>query len=280
LPAQTVSVPAVAPRTVVVEGTTGVKAQALLEANRKKAVAELTSLLSRRYVREAERAGDRLIRELDPKRKAAYLSAQNAVQAEFDTYAEQRSPLVARLTSIVGFPDPNPNSIPPAATTPPFALKRLTEAANIRKQMATLDANYESKITDLLSKAGNQYNVDLAAVQKQVDADRAAAMKRAESEAVTEAAKTYQALRPILLGPATVDLPGEPAQSLELPAVPAPNAAPDIRERTLSTEQRRVILQAQLDMWIKLNGYELVKSPQDGKDMTAEFVKWRQERKL
>jgi hypothetical protein len=280
LPDEVVSVPAVAPRTVVVQGVSGAKADALLEENRKEAVAELSKLLSRRYEREAQRAGEKRIRELDPKKQAAYLSAQKAVEAEFQTYAVARSPLVARLASIVGFPDPNPTSIPPAATTAPLLIKRLTEAADLRKQMAILDANYENKIQDLLSQAGKQYGTDLADIEKQIDADRQDAMRRAEAEAVAEATKTYTSLRPILMGPAKVDLPGEPAQSVTLPAVPAPIAAPEVRERTLTAAQRRSILKSQLDVWVQVNGYELAKSPNDGKDMTADFVKWRQERKL
>src|SRR5437763_10845216 len=75
LPARTVSIPAVAPRTVVVEGGPNVKAQALLDANRKEAVAELGKLLSRRYVREVERAGQKRIRALEPVQQAALQKA-------------------------------------------------------------------------------------------------------------------------------------------------------------------------------------------------------------
>jgi hypothetical protein len=280
LPAKTLSVPAVAPRTVVVEGTSETKGEQILEANRAKAVTELTALLTTRYVREAERAGERLIHELDPKRQAAYQSAQAAVKTEFEAYAQKRAPMIAKLTSLVGFPDPNPTSLPPPASAPPFAVTRLKHAADIRAEINMLDANYENRILDLLSAAGKQYNVDLAAIEKQIAADRAAAMRRAESEAVAEAETTYKSLRPILLGPAKVDLPGEPAQSVQLPAVPAPLSAPNIRERTLTFAQKQAILQSQLDMWAKLNGYDVVKDPRDGKDMTVAFVKWRQEHKL
>ena len=280
LPAQTLSLPAVAPRRVIVEGAPTVQAGALLEENRKKAVQELTRLLSRRYQREAERAGEKLVRALDPKRKAAYLAAQNSVQQEFQTYAVQRAPLIARLTSLVGFPDPNPNSVPPPADTPAFLVARLKEADDIRKQIAQMDAAYENKIQDLLAQAGNQYNVDLAAIQKQVDQDRQVAMRRAESEAVAEAAKTYKSLRPILMGPSQVDLPGEAAQSLQLPAVPPPISAPEVRERTLNANERRAILRSQLNIWLKLNGYDLAKSPDGVKDMTAQFEQWRKDRKL
>ena len=280
LPAKTLSIPAVAPRTVIVEGTSETKAEQILGANRQKAVKELTALLTERYTREAERAGEKRIHELDPKRQAAYQSAQAAVQQEFEAYAQKRAPLIAEITSIVGFPDPNPNSLPPPASAPPFAVAKLQHAADLRNEINKLDANYENRILDLLSAAGKQYNVDLATIEKEIEADRKEAMRRAESEAVTEAATTYRSLRPILLGPAKVDLPGQPAQSVQLPAVPAPLSAPNIRERTLTFSQRQAILKSQLDMWAKLNGYEVVKDPQDGKDMTTQFVKWRQEHKL
>ena len=280
LPTQTVSIPAVPAKTVVVQSASGAQAEALLETNRKKAVDELTRLLSRRYLRDVTREGDRLVRDLDPKRKAAYESAQAAVTLEFEKYANQRAPLVARLTSLVGFPDPNPNSVPPPESTPPFAVKRLQEAAGLRKDMVELEASYETKILDLLSQAGKQYDVDLLAIQKQIDQDRAEAMKKAESEAVTEAAKTYKDLRPVLMGPEVVNLPGQPEQSVDLPEVPAPKSAPEVRERTLTPDQRRSILRSQLDIWLKLNGYELVQDSNGVDNKTEEFVKWRQERKL
>ena len=280
LPQQTVSIPAVPARTVVVQGTSGVKAEALLEENRKKAVAELTSVLSRRYEREAQRAGEKRIRELDPKKKTAYLAAQTAIDEEFHKYAQARAPLIAGLTSLVGFPDPNPNSLPPPASTAPFLLKRLQEAASLRKQINALDAAYDSKVLDLLAQAAKEYNVDLAAIQQQVEADRAAGVKRAETEAMAEASKTYSALKPLIMGAAKVELPGQPAQSAVLPPVPPPISAPDVRERTLTASQRRSILESQLQIWLKANGYELSKTPDGVEDMTAEFVKWRQERKL
>jgi hypothetical protein len=280
LPEQTVSIPAVAPRTVVVEGTSTAATGALLETNRKLAVEELTRLLSRRYVREVAREGARRILELDPIRKASFEAAQAAVTVEFERYAEKRSPLVARLTSIVGFPDPNPNSVPAPESSPPFAVKRLQEASAIRKDMAELDAQYVATITGLLAKVETKYNVDVETLQKQLDQDRQAAMRRAEAEAVAEAAKTYKDLRPILMGPTQVDLPGGSEQSLLLPPVPAPMAAPEVRERTLNANQRRSILEAQLQIWLKLNGYDLSKTATGVEDMTAEFVKWRQERKL
>ena len=280
LPPQVVSIPAVTPRTVVVQGTSGDQAQRLLEQNRKKAVDELTALLTRRYVREAERAGEKNVRDLDPKRKAAYDAARDAVHQEFLGYATQRSPLISHLVSIVGFPDPNPKSLPPPDSTPQYALPRLAQAADLRKQIATLDADYRTKVRSIFAKVESDYNVDLVLIQNQIETDRAAAMKRAESEAVTEAAKTYASMRPIIMGPAEVNLPGQPSQSLELPAVSPPMAAPNVRERTLTADQKRSILQSQLQMWAKLNGYELAKTPEGAKDMTADFVKWRQERKL
>jgi hypothetical protein len=56
--------------------------------------------------------------------------------------------------------------------------------------------------------------------------------------------------------------------------------APNVRERTLTLGQRRAILQSQLEMWSKVNGYDLSKSPDGAKDMTADFMEWRKEHKL
>jgi len=264
----------------VVEGAPNVQAQALLDKNRKEAIDELSKLLSQRYIREVERAGKERILALQPAKQAAYNKAQEEARAEFETYADQRGILVARLTSLVGFPDPNPKSLPPPTAVPEFVQARLTEAVDLRKKIAALDANYTNRISELLAEASKQYNVNLAFEQAQINEDRQDAIARATNEAMTEAAKSYKQLAPLIMGATTVSLPGEPAQSETLPAVPAPIAAPSVRERALSPEQRRAILKSQLDMWIALNGYQLASTPDGAADKTADFVKWRQEKKL
>lgn len=280
VPPTTLSIPAVAPQTLIIQGASSGKAEALLEANRKTAVAELSKLLAERYVREVERAGQARIRLLEPAKQKAYEEAQAAIRAEFETYAQQRGQKLARLTSLVGFPDPNPLSLPPTTAVPEFVHARLAEASQLRKDIGALDDAYQARVVALLGEAGKQYNVSLSEAQGQIEADRKAAFARAEQEAITEAAKSYKSLAPLVMGAARVDLPGRPAQSVTLPAVPAPIAAPNVKERTLSLEQRRTILKDQLDMWIAVNGYELADNPDGVPNATPDFIKWRKERKL
>jgi len=280
LPAQTYSIPAVAPSTIVVEGAPSTSAQALLDKNRKKAIEELGDLLSQRYLREAERADRERLKALEPVKRAAIEKARQEALAEFQAYADKRGQALAQLTSLVGFPDPNPRSLPPSPTTPPFLQKRLADAASYRKQIAELDANYASRVDQLMADAAKEYNVNLTLEQAQFDEDRQDAIARASAEAITEAAKAYKSIAPLVMGATKVNLPGQAAQSVTLPAVAAPIVAPPVREKTLTPQQRRSILQSQLKMWLALNGYEQAKSADGAKDMTSEFVKWRQERKL
>ncbi len=280
LPAKTLSVPAVAPRTLLVEGASARQASALLELNRQAAVRELTTLLAQRYVREVERAGQARIKSLEPSKRTAYEEALAAIRTEFDTYAQKRGAKLAQLTSLVGFPDPNPLSIPPTAAVPKFVEGRLAQAVQLRKDIAGLDADYKAKSASLLAAAAQKYDTDLTEANLQIEQDRAAAFARAEQEATAEAAKSFKLLAPLVMSSAKVDMPGQPAESVTLPAVPAPIAAPNVRERTLTLDQRRTILKDQLQMWSAVNGYQLSDSPDGVPNVTLDFVRWRKERKL
>jgi hypothetical protein len=264
----------------VVEGESSSRAQALLEQNRKQAVRELTKVLTARYVREAERVGADRVRALEPGKREAYTRARAAVFEEFKRYAAQRGPLVAELTSIVGFPDPNPLSLPPTTPVPKYAQERLDRAAQLRKDIASLDASYEQRVREILDQVSKQYTIDLQTALTQLEEDRLAALGKAEQEAITEASRTYRSLAPLVMGTTRINLPGEPAQSVTLPPVPQPMSAPAVKEKALSIEQRRAILKAQLDIWLALHGYELVGTPALAPDLTADFMKWRQERRL
>lgn len=280
LPAKTVSVPAVPAKSIVVQGATTTRAREILEENRRLAVRELTRLLAQRYVREVERAGAERIKGLEPGRATAYQQATEAVWQEFLRYAEARGEKVARLTSIVGFPDPNPQSLPPRTPVPSFVQKDLDEAARLRREIQEMDLAYEQKIGEILAQVGKQYDVNLTEARVEIEKDRAAAMQRAESEAVQEASRTYRSLAPLLMGSQKMELAGQPAQSVTLPAIPAPAAPPQIRERALTLEERRRILKSQLDIWLALNHYELADNASGGDNVTTDFVAWRQERKL
>jgi hypothetical protein len=280
LPAKTLSIPAVAPRSIVVEGASATQANALLEQNRKTAVRELTKLLAERYVREVERAGQTRIHALEPAKRKAYEEAQSAIRTEFDAYAQKRGGKLAELTSLVGFPDPNPLSLPPTVQVPKFVQTRLDRAAQLRKDIAGLDDDYQNRVASILAAAEKQYDVSLTEARLQIEEDRAAAFARAEQEATAEAAKSYKSLAPLIMGGSRVDLPGRPAQSVTLPAIPVPRPAPNVRERTLTLDQRRTILKDQLDMWIAVNGYELSTSSDGVPNVTPDFIKWRKERKL
>jgi hypothetical protein len=280
LPASTYALPSVAPSTIVVQGASSSSAQEILDKNRKKAIDELGDLLSQRYLREAERASADRIRALEPAKRAAMEKASTEAFAEFKAYADKRGYLLAQLTSIVGFPDPNPKSIAPPDSTQPFLKARLQRAADFRKQIADLDATYTDRVHELMAEAEREYNVQLALEQAQLDEDRQDALARATNEAMTEAAKAYKSIAPLILGATKVNLPGEPAQSVTLPAVPSPIAAPNVREKTLTLEQRRAILKSQLEMWLALNGYEQADKPDGVKDVTAAFEQWRADRKL
>jgi hypothetical protein len=279
-PAATLSLPRVEGRTIVVQGGTESKANAALELNRQEAVRQLTRILAKRYTREVDLEGAELIRGLEPLKLKAMEAARERILTAFRAYAEKRGVRLAQLTSIVGFPDPNPESLPPSQSIPAFARKRLQDAAELRKEISQLDAEYSHDLNDILASVGREYDVNLTDVRLDIEKRRIAGLDRAEREAMAEAASTYKSLVPLLMGNTEMRLSGQPAESVRLPPVPAPARAPAVHQQTHSMDQRRAILKSQLNMWASLNRYEISESPRGASDLTTQFVAWRRERKL
>lgn len=279
-PASTVSIPAVPGRTIVVQGSSQSKANATLQENRQEAVRQLTRILAKRYTREVEAEGAELIRGLEPKKLRAMEAARGRILEAFNAYAQKRGVRLAQLTSLVGFPDPNPTSAPPSQSIPAFAKARLQEAADLRIQIRELDRAYEAELGDILASVGREYDVNLTDVRAEIEARRVAGLGRAEREAMAEAASTYKALAPLLMGSTQMTLAPQPAESVTLPAVSGPEKAPEVRQQSLSLQQRKAILKSQALMWAGLRGYELSPTPGGAEDLTLEFIGWRKEQNL
>lgn len=274
------------PRTISIGSTpsmqvrVGQSAEATLEENRARAQRQLARTLASEYRQELEAEANRRIAALEPLRREAEEAAQSAIRAIFEAYAEKRSVLIARLAAIVGFPDPNPRSLPPRRQVDAPAQKLLDEAASLREQINQVDREYEADVERTLASVEEKYQIDLTNLQASLEQERADALARAEKQAEAEARESFEALRPAMIQPQEISLPGAPARSQTLPAVPAAPDPPQVVGEALGPERRRKLIEAQLDVWAAARGYIISKSEGGARNATREFIQWREERGL
>lgn len=274
-PAKTLAIPGTLGRTLTVDSS---QERQVIERNRERAERELSRSLATLYQREAERAGQERLKELEPSRQEALRAAQDAVRIAFEAYALKRGPKVARLTAIVGFPDPNPDSLPPTREPDAAVKPRLEEAVALRAEIRTLAREYEVRSQELLAEAERRHDVDLTEAKAEIGRLRVGAIERAEQEAVAEIARSHSELQSLLIPSTTVELPATPPQSRTLPAEPPYDRAPAVDARVLTKQERRQLLVSQATIWAGARGYVIV--DRGGRDATAEFVAWVKDKRL
>lgn len=271
-PGVTLTLPATEPTSI----TLGARDD-LLRENIERAERELTRALSREYLDQAEREAATLLGALDPERSAALSAAQDRIRERFAVYANERAPRLARLTAIVGFPDPNPNSTPITQELPNYARQILEEANKLRAELRSIDAAYEADVAAILLEVTSEFDEKLAELQAEIARARADAIERAEQGAVQQAQAAYSALQPSLLKRQTVEVPGAPAETVTIEPVPAMPQPPKVESNLLTPLEREALVRNQLQIWSSARGYVLSKTPIGARDATEEFIQWRKE---
>jgi hypothetical protein len=271
-PGETLTLPATEPTSI----TLGARDD-LLRENIERAERELSRALSREYLDEAEREASALLGALNPERDAALAAAQDRIRERFSIYAEERAPKLARLTAIVGFPDPNPASTPSTQEMPEYARRLLEEARQLRADLRSIDAAYEADVAAILQEVTSEYDNKLAELQAQIARQRSDAIERAEQNAVRQAQSAYAALQPSLLKRETVEVPGTPAKTVTIEPVQAMPEPPKVESNLLTPQEREALLKEQLTIWSSARGYVLSQTPIGARDATDEFKEWRKE---
>lgn len=201
-----------------------------------------------------------------------------AIRTLFEAYANERAPLLARLSVLAGFPDPNPNSEPPPPTTGAVTRQKFEEAERIRRQMSLLQAKFLADVQELVNETDLSLSDARLRLLRDLEEFRTELDLRAEREArrlVTDAAREMQ-LELTRLGRLTV--PGTPSESLTIPPSPALTPIPQVTydPKLFGEAARREPVMAELHIWLGLQRYRL---DSKGPDRTDEFIAWRRQQR-
>jgi len=213
-------------------------------------------------------------REIEATTREELSRAQDRIRAEFERYAQERAPLLARLSILVGFPDPNPYSKPPDSPLRPVARQRFEEAAQVRGELEALDKRFEANSEAILASVTNLRSDLESALRLRIQAFRDQLNERAEREALSQVRLTARDLGLQLLDTPPIVLPPSGTRTATVPGEPPLPAAPKVPSLGIGSglADRRRLAEQELRIWLGLNRYRLAPGAPDA---TGAFQQWR-----
>jgi len=256
------------------------EAKKLIEENRNRSIATLSSMLERIYVARANDANAVREKAAQPEQSKILASAVTRLRQAFEAYARQRGPLLPRLNALAHGTDLAPVPISEGAT--PLATRRITEANKLRGQIRSLDAAYDADATKILSDAQKEIEDETAALGRQAEAVRAAAHAQALSEAESQATATQTSLNVQVTKLLPESLPAVASRDVTIPGSRPLAAAPESKNQPIfgSLDEHRRLIDEQIDIWVKSTGGVRSLTPRGAHDRTEEFLQWRSAHKV
>lgn len=256
-------------------------ARRLISENRGRSIASLSAMLKRIYLAQANDEIAKRDKDVQPEHDTILAAALGRLRTLFETYGEQRGPLLARLNILARSSDLTDQGEPENADA---VTKANVVAANkVRAQLRALDERYNSEATRLLADAQQEIESELATLGAEAAKTRSAAERKAVSEAESKANQTELSLDVQVKQLVPSSLPAVPPRqvivpgSAPMPPLPADNQKPIFG----SLEQRRQLLDQEIDIWVRTTGRIRTKTGTKGsRDATTEFLQWRSAHKV
>lgn len=256
------------------------QAKELIAASRHQSIESLNDLLKSVYLAEAEAEIARNAHSTQPDRAGIFASALAELRTVFLDYGHERGPLLAQLSIYARNTELAPAPIPSDAT--PIEAYNIRQANLVREQIRKIDARYQERADHLLAEAQKEIDAQLRILQAQAERERADAERKAKEEAKRQLSETQVDVDNAVESLIPPSLPAVPAESVTIPAGPGLGATRTFAPTSLfgSLEQRRRILDQQVDLWIKSKGWRRALKPTGARNATDEFLQWRNARNL
>ena len=210
---------------------------------------------------------------------------QKAIDQHFDQirdlflkYSVPSGVKLYELTNLVGFPDPDPESLNLPDSKDEQEMKKYNSAKALREDLAKLDQEFRLESKRLLEKIEKELKVKLNKLRTSVDKLQRLASEKAKKEA-----------EQIIKKDITTSLPPKKELTMNLP--PVKESKITIKDFTYKHEdypvQRKDLLapiknklKQDAQLWADLKGYELVEDSTKGLNVTEDFIKWRNKFRL
>ncbi|MFQ3678165.1 MAG: hypothetical protein SNJ74_09525, partial [Fimbriimonadaceae bacterium] len=272
-PAATVGLPPVSEEVVSTPGQAAriAEARETVIQNRARARRGVESRLLRTYLREVARfrvAEADALAQFDAEARA---EGEDEVRAAFSKYARERGPVVARLAMLLGFPYPDPRPIPLPEETIWGARRRLAEAKERYDELGRMDAEYQNRVSAILTAVRAQTAERRAQIELAVAERTDAAASRAQTDAARVFAESGADYEASLAERPDVAFAALPGRTQSLPGgTPAPSA-PVLPGGTLAGRQTAGSeIRHDLRIWLGIRGFQLANRPAGVRDPTDE----------
>jgi exonuclease VII large subunit len=245
------------------------EAKATLVENRARSLERLKSDLERKYIGESRAKAIEAERLNELADDFAWGSVLDQTEQLMERYAGRKTELNAELASRIGFPDEG-QAVPRRAREEVFLEQRRARVAELRKEIAELDAQFKAELTIILADYEQERNERLL---KLMDLDYAG-----DLEAIARAGKEADEAIRLVIGQVNSAIPQLQKRLETLNAVTLKGESAQSVEPNFETEQwqvglRQQELQLYVNVFVKSRGYELVGDGR-GEDVTVEFNKW------
>lgn len=256
------------------------QAKDLIAASRHQSIESLNALLKSVYLAEAEAVIARNAHSTQPDRVGIFANALARLRAVFVDYGRERGPLLAQLSIHARTTDLAASPIPSDATA--IEAYNIQQANLVRGEIRKIDARYEARADQLLAEAQKEIDAQLRVLQGQAEREREEAERRAKEEARRQLSETQLDVDNAVESLIPPSLPAVPAESVTIPAGRSLGAPPTFAPTPVfgSLEQRRRILDQQVDIWIKSTGRRRASKATGARNATDEFLQWRNARNL
>jgi len=268
------TLPALAAQEYVTAPKDLAKVDQILQQQQDETQRRLEKSLTMLYDRLARRFELTELDGLTEREQRRFKEVNETIRAIFEQYAADRMPRVLRLTFLVGFPDPNPQSTLPKEPMGMVSQAKFDEAKSLRTAISDLDRNFDATVMALVSAIENDNTVDRTDTRLKIELNADELRRRAVTEAAQQIRRARRSLNLELAGSQRIRLPAVPGRTVNPPVVAAPIAPPKVDSRLEKEAGRwtRQEVEGQIRIWAALNRYEV---GSDGRDATNEFIQWK-----
>ena len=256
--------------------------KAKLEQENKEAIQLIFERLKEFYQQELDDFREEESQKLNPTKQENVDKYLQEYRIIFNKYAQLREPILVELSLLL----PVPNSTTDISTNDEDLTStertQRTLAKSNQESLKKLEDAFEIEISALRSKldlanqsAISQFENRMRAKQKEIE-DRAMAEARNQVTNFSEEIEKVMFLEPKLTLPKILQYQNSNAASFKDGKGFLLNSQFETLKSTILKEK----VQNELQMWARIRHYQLSETPTRGKDVTADFLKWRQSMKM
>lgn len=253
------------------------KAKDILEQDRRDAREALRAQL----VRVHQKAVDVWRKEekvrLDDLEKADIDDAYAEIALRLQETAPEQGALMAELAYRVAFPIPLPGAWPPVPADSPWRKARRLDTLDRYQRLQELRRQFLAQTEGILEAATRRNKERRAEFNRELEQRLDEAAKAADEEADAVLLASGTAYESVLATTTTRPQPAMPEKSIAMPGSENP-ASIGFREPEnplSSADSKRASLMHDLQIWCAEKGYRLSMTPGRGRNVTKEFLAWR-----